>query len=185
MKKRIHNLYLSVFFIVVSINTYSATNEHSLNFFIKAHISSNILGYGITGFSITPDVIDTTFDLEKETFEESMLDMKLVTNIPVSSKEKFQYDLILAKNESSCSLLNGDIQKYDSPKIFIGDDKGLLTEVTEKNPIKNITFNSEFSGFKSDDKKINIKYEKISSEMYTGEIHHCYGNITLIAGLSL
>lgn len=185
MKKKYHNLFLCVLFIVLPINANAEPNEQSLNFFIKAHISSNILGYGITDFEITPNSIDTTYDLEKETFDESLLDMRIVTNIPTGSKEKFQYDLMLVKNESSCLLLNGDIKEYDPPEIIIENSEGISTEITEKKPITNITFNSEFSGFKSDDEKINIKYKKISSELFTENVHHCSGSISLIAGLSL
>ncbi|KAB1505026.1 hypothetical protein [Photobacterium damselae] len=185
MKKRQQILFVGIFMSMIPLNAYSETKDYPLTFLIKAHISSDILGYRITDFKITPDRIETTYDPEKEMFDESVSEMKIVSNIPTERKEIFEYTLMLSRNEASCLLLNGETIDYDTPQIFIGNDKGISTEITKESPIENIKLLKSYSNYKSDNKNINIKFKKIKKDSFFGHIHHCSGGITLMAGLSL
>lgn len=174
-----------LFLTIFSLNAYSEVKDYPITFLIKAHVSFDILGYKITDFKITPDRIETSYDSEKETFNESFSDMKVVTNIPLERKEVFEYNLMLSRNEAFCTLFDGKEIDYDIPQIFIGNDKGVFTEITKENPIEKIKLLNSYLNYKSDNKKINIKYKKIKKESFFGRIHHCSGEVNLMAGLSL
>lgn len=169
--------------VFISTSTFgNKTDIKSLDFLLKAHISESILGYGIKKIFITPNVLSTNYNPTIGSFEDSIAEMTVMTNIP-ESVNVFMYDMNLHENKASCTLVDGSKSVYEGPQILMENDLGILTEITTTSPIKNLKLDEVYSGYQSDSKTINLKYRSISRDDMA-QVKYCDGNIVFIAGLS-
>ncbi|HIF9399810.1 TPA: hypothetical protein ACX6RT_003781 [Photobacterium damselae] len=165
--------------MIIPLNCYSDA-LNSLTFSIHAHVSTDILGYGITKFNITPNHIETIYNPDTDTFNDASSDMEIVTNIPSERGEIFSYNLRLSKNIASCTKTDGSITDYTPPEIFINKSDGNFVKLDSNLELE---LSNTTSDFKSDDRKINIKYSKFDPIIYLDTMKYCSGKIELMVGL--
>ncbi|MCG3846599.1 hypothetical protein [Photobacterium damselae] len=160
-----------------------STDENiALLFQITAHVSNDTLGYKISDFKIEPARVKTIYDPDSQVFNETFSDMKVTTNIPAERKENFFYTLTLASNEAQCDLIDGNNWEYKPPKIFINDDVGDYVQLKLHSGSEFKISNSSL-GFKTDNRKIKIRYNEIDSDFFYSKVKSCYGSIKFTIGL--
>ncbi|HIF9195260.1 TPA: hypothetical protein ACX6PX_000475 [Photobacterium damselae] len=157
--------------------------EHSLNFKINAHIDSQVLDYGIRSLTFSPNILSSIYDKKIGGFPDITTEVDVVSNIESIRQGNFFYNIKIVNKESHClDYSNGNIP-YESPKVYLEGNNGLI-EITE-NPTNDFLLTDSSGDYKKDSRIVTMKFSSIPNDVFIGGIKKCAGEITFSVGLSI